>query len=178
MGYFDALAGSSFKQVEGRWVFYPSGSLGRGYVIPTEQRHLEVRSWVKRCLQVWLPLVVLTGIIAGWAWAFMLLPVFGLWYYAKIRSLARELDTTTERLSVGESYRAQAQGHSLWMLWILEVSSVAFVVAGVVILVVSGEWLVAAAAIGFFGACAVAIGFMILTRIRKVHPSPDDTRNR
>ena len=30
MGYFDALARSSFKQVEGRWLFYPWGALGRG----------------------------------------------------------------------------------------------------------------------------------------------------
>jgi hypothetical protein len=168
MGYFDALARSSFKQVEGRWLFYPWGALGRGYAIPTESQYLKIHTWVKRSLQIWLPLVILTGILAGWAWAFVLLPVFGVWYFTRIRTLTKGLEATTEHMTVGESYRAQAQGHSLPMLWFLEVGSVAFVAAGVVILALDPrQWLIAIASIGFFGACAAAIGFMIADRGKK-----------
>ena len=168
MGYFDALASSSFKQVEGRWLFYPWGALGRGYAIPTESRYLELRSWVKRSLQIWLPLVILTGVLAGWMWAFVLLPVFGAWYFIRIQTITKGLEATTDRITVADSYRAQAQGHSLVMLWFLEICSVAFVIAGIFILTLdSDEWLIAVTSIGFFGACAAAIGFMIASRGKK-----------
>src|SRR5438552_8459156 len=96
MGYFDALAGGSFKQIDGRWVFYPWGVVGRGYVIPTEQRYVEIRSWVKRSLQLWLPLVVVMGILVGWLYSFALLPVFSLWYWSRVRRLAQELEPATQ----------------------------------------------------------------------------------
>ena len=166
MGYFDALAGGSFKQIDGRWVFYPWGVVGRGYVIPTEQRYVEIRSWVKRWLQLWLPLVVVMGILVGWLYSFALLPVFSLWYWSRVRRLAQELEPATQRLTVGESYRAQARGHSLPMLWLLELGSVAFVVAGGVIFALDpAHGLLGAVTVAFFGACAVAIGFMIRARL-------------
>ena len=168
LGYFDALADSSFKKIDGQWCFYPWGVLGRGYVIPTEQEYLRIRSLTKRRTQVWLPLVILTGALAGWAWAVALLPVFGIWYFASVRAIAQPLQKTSERLTVGESYRAQARGHSLWMLWVGEIGSIGFVVAGIFILMVDPhDWLVGAASIGFFGINAIAIGFMLVTRLRE-----------
>ena len=54
------------------------------------------------------------------------------------------------------------------MLWVLEISSIAFVIAGVVILVVDpDEWLVALASIGFFGMCTFVIGYMLATRFKE-----------
>jgi len=112
--------------------------------------------------------VIVTGILVGWAWSFVLVGVFGVWYFAKIRGIATGLQTTTERLTIGESYRAQAKGHSLWTLWASGFSSVVFVIAGIVILVLDpSKWLLAAATMGFFGVCVVAIGFMIATRLKK-----------
>jgi hypothetical protein len=51
------------------------------------------------------------------------------------------------------------------LLWAFAIVSVAFVVAGLFILIVTPDkWLVAIAGIVFFGACAAVFGFMLVQR--------------
>jgi uncharacterized membrane protein len=163
MGYFDALTDGSFKKTQnGRIAFYPWGALGTGYILPDEQTHLRVRGFVKRYLLVSLPAIVAIGLILGWLIAFFLLPAFMVAYLIRIRALLRGLAVTSDRLTVAESYRTQARGHSFAMLWVLEVVSILFVAMGVFIaLAVREAWVIGFASAGFFALCAVAIAYMI-----------------
>jgi len=48
VGYFDAVTSSSFKTTEdGRRLFFPWGTLGRGYVIGSDKEFGRLRSCVK-----------------------------------------------------------------------------------------------------------------------------------
>ena len=59
MGYFDALTSSSFKTTEdGRRLFFPWGTLGRGYAIPSEEEFERLRRRVKAYLAISLPLII------------------------------------------------------------------------------------------------------------------------
>jgi hypothetical protein len=60
MGYFDALASSSFKIAQdGRRLFFPYGVLGRGYVIGSEQDFKRLEREIK--IVTIVSLIVLIG---------------------------------------------------------------------------------------------------------------------
>lgn len=171
MGYFDALSDGCFKRAGSNWVFFPWGTLGRGYTIPSDAEYLAIRSSVKCYLLISLPLIVFGGFVFGWLVSLLLLPPIGLFYLLRVRSLTKRLGTSNERLTIRESYRAQATSHSTWLLWVLEVASIFFVVVGVLILLADPQGLlVGLAGIVFFGLCAVAIGYMIRAK-RTLPPS-------
>ena len=51
MGYFEALASSSFKTAaDGSRLFFPSGRRGRGYVIASERDYQRLRRQIKTYL--------------------------------------------------------------------------------------------------------------------------------
>ena len=59
MGYFDALTSGYFKTTpEGRKLFFPSGVLGRGYAIKSQQDYERLRRQVKAYTIVSLVLIV------------------------------------------------------------------------------------------------------------------------
>src|SRR2546422_1367082 len=157
MGYFDALTDSSFKRgQDGRLTFYPWGVLGTGYILVGDEKYRKVRDSVKRYYLVSLPLVVVLGIVFGWLYAFVALPLILGTYAVAVRRVVSGLETSSERLTIGESYRNQAKGHSLTLLWVFEATSLLFVAIGVLALLTDRDaWSSGLAVVGFFGVCAV-----------------------
>ena len=61
MGYFDGIVDGNFKTTDdGVLLYYPFGVLGKGYVIPTNEKKQEIRKRLK-----WLYAVSLILIIAS-----------------------------------------------------------------------------------------------------------------
>jgi hypothetical protein len=148
---------------DGRKLFFPWGPRSTSFVIPTEARYRRLRlqvasySIVSLLLIVgaviWLPFYVALGIAIATA----------IIYSAWTPTLVRGLPLSAERMSQGEALAAQP----VVMLWLVGISALTFVAAGVVILIVNpGKWMVALAAIVPFGACAVLVASALLLRRR------------
>ena len=64
MGYFDGLTDGIFKtDSEGRFLFYPWGVLGKGYVLPDDSKKQEVRQFVSLWYKVSLPAIIVVGML-------------------------------------------------------------------------------------------------------------------
>jgi hypothetical protein len=178
MGYFDALASSSFKNLEnGKRAFYPWGKLGKGYEIQTEEQYEALRRFVIRYYIVVLPLGILAGVLRNWIALVVLVPLSVLIFVLMIRKLTRGLPRTDERLTFKDSYENQARRHSPVMLWAMLVMSLLFVAGGLFLIAGPGEILVGLLAIGFFGACAAVFAWMLLARRRLMREAdPEKTR--
>jgi hypothetical protein len=170
MGYFDALTSSYFKAgADGRQVFFPWGVLERGYALPSEEAYNKLRGKLK------VYTIVALAAIIGTSAAQMYLVSAGItaaligFYVVWAQFLLRGLAPVEETLSLRESYTSQALAHSAVTLWALEISSLVFVVGGVLLLVFDRQnRATALGATVFFGLCAVAIGFMIVQRKRRL----------
>jgi hypothetical protein len=169
MGYFDALTSSSFKTTEdGRRLFFPWGTLGQGYVIPSEKDFERLRRNVKVYLVVSLPLVIGAVTWKGFLGGVVLLPFLIVPYALWARVQCYRLTQTDERLTLSESVASQARAHSAVGPWLLQIGSLAFVVGGIAIFVLDPRnWLVALVSIGFFGLCALMFARMLLTKRRQ-----------
>ena len=180
MGYFDGLSDGSFKlDRQGRWVFYPWGALGKGYVLPDEARKDRIRQFVKRYLLVTLPLSILFGVafsnvalsrrLTVWTGVLIgLLPldfvgsiVFYGWRTARLLEGFR---VSEEKLRIAEAYRNSAKSHNLAILIFFFVLSALFVVAGLW-LISQNRVMVGALSVALFGACTVGIGFMLKAKL-------------
>ncbi len=165
MGYFDGLTnGILIKDKNGNTVFFPWGILGRGRILPDEPTETRVRGFVRRYYLVTLPMIISVGVILGWAWSFLLVPVFGAWFYLGTKSLVSECPYSEDKLTLKESYANLAAGHNKFTLWLLFICSVLFVAAGIWITTSansSGQMLVGWLSVIFFGACGAVIGYML-----------------
>lgn len=166
MGYFKAMTCSSFKTTaDGRMLFFPWGTFGRGYRVASEQRFLRLRRQVEGYL---MGAVLVPALAAPWLDAWMVLGAaaaltagYSLWAVAQCRTLIR----TTERIGYGESVAAQARAHNPVMLWAMAVVAVLLTASGAVVLAVSPEeWFVGVAAIVLFGACTLLFARMLQLR--------------
>jgi hypothetical protein len=102
MGFIDSLADPNFKQLDdGNWAFYPWGVAARGYLIPTQQRYVEIRTWLKRSIKVSFALLILPVLSP---YALVPLAVFVIWYVSSIRSLTEELQPTAQRQTLSERF--------------------------------------------------------------------------
>ena len=165
MGYFDGLTNGSFKKDRnGNTVFFPWGAFGRGRVLPDESTEITVRGFVRRYLQVALSITIGVGIIFGWAWPFLLVPVFGAWYYFGTMSLVSGCPHSEDKLTLKESYTSAAASHNKVTLWLLFVCSALFVLGGIFMATMaksSGQMIVGLLTVALFGAGAAAIGYML-----------------
>ena len=163
MNYFDAIAGSLFKRTkDGRWAVYPWGIFGAGYILSDEEKHRDVRNFVRRWYLVSLLSMGLIGLFLGWPRVLFLGPFSIGVYVFVVRRQLHGLAKTREQLTLAETWREQAKGYNRAFLWAFEVVSLLFVAAGVLILVVDrANWFVALASIGFFGLCGMVFGLMI-----------------
>jgi hypothetical protein len=171
MGYFDALANGLFKGApNGRVIFYPWGALGRGYELPTEEKHREIRQFVKRYFIVFLVLVIIAGTVAdlmgvsGWLMAFLFPLALMTAYQFRVQSLTRGLRKTDQKLSLLESYRNQAASLSMAMLWLMEFGSILFGLLGIGGLLLGIDPLLAIASISISGGLCIVFGYMIRTK--------------
>lgn len=171
MGYFDALTSSSFKTTEdGRGLFFPWGTLGRGYAIPTEEDFKRLRRHIKAYMVISMLIVIVAVNWKGFLGGAAILPVLTSAYAIWARSQCRQLHQTDEKLTLSESVAGQARAHSAVGLWLLEVGALTFVGVGVLILIVDPRnWLVATGSIVFFGLCAVMFAWMLINRRRVTH---------
>jgi hypothetical protein len=168
MGYFEALTSGSFKRTgAGERLFFPWRIIGPGYVVPSEEAFRRLHNRVKSYHIVSLLLIIVVvapgGLLGGVVLLPLLLTPYAIWVRAECRQLAR----TTEKLTYRESFAAQARVHSNVGLGALELASALFVGAGLVILIVDpASWLLALAAIVFFGIVAVMIARLLIIRRR------------
>jgi len=172
VGYFDALTSSYFKATpDGRRLFFPWGVMSRGYVIGSEQDYERLRGQLKIYTVVSLVLIIGSVAAAGFLWSLGVVALLILFYLCWLPYLLRRMQPSDERLSLTESMTSQARTHGVAMLWLLEIISVLFVVAGIFILIFDPrEWLTGLASIIFFGLCAAMFTRMLILRRRANRP--------
>jgi hypothetical protein len=178
VGYFDAIASSSFKETKsGRMAFYPWGRFGKGYETQTEAQYQALKRFVIRYYVAMVPLGIAAGVFRLWIAIALLLPVSILIYVLAVRTLTRDLPRTDEKITMKDSYEAQARRHSPAVLWAMLIVSLLFVAGGVVLISGPGELLAGLLAIVFFGACAAVFAWMLLVRRRLLRQAdPDKAR--
>jgi hypothetical protein len=171
MGYFDGLTSGSFKTTpDGRRLFYPWGYLGRGYVLPSDDTADRLRRQLKTYYIVMLVAIVgasgfrafTSAVVAGVCIVF-----YAIWASRQVAGL----QPAGEAMSFRESSAAQARTFGARTLWLLEISSLLFVAAGIFMYLTDpAKWPMALVTTIFFGCCAASIGYMILVRWRALSP--------
>lgn len=162
MGYFDGLTDASFKRdAAGRSLFYPWGVFGAGYITTDEQRQ-KLRSSLRKMYMVMLGVIILVQMIFGSLVNLGLLAIYFPSYWLWARRTTASLTKSDEKLTVRQSYTSSAKSHNWPSLVLLEMISLAFVGMG---LFLASSFLGYATAL-FFGACSVAIAYMIVAKAR------------
>lgn len=164
----DSLTRTSFEERDGRWIFYPYGILSRGFVLANNEKHVQLRRFVKRHLVIVAVALFVPAVTVGPAFVALTVPPMLLWYALAVRRLTRGLPFAQERLALRDNIRAHARRYTLSDLWTLEITFLLFVAAGLWILVAQPEnWLVGVVSILAGAACALAVWLMIGTRWRQ-----------
>jgi hypothetical protein len=171
MGYFDVITGGAFKtDDDGRKLFFPWGTLGRGYVLGSDQDDLRLRGQIKIFMIAALGLIVVSAALQSCSYLVSLAvtPVLIGFYALWMAYLLPRLGASDERLSLQESMMSQALGHNATTLWLLEIGSLAFVGIGACIFIFDpANWLTGIGSMLFFGLCAAVFAFMLVVRSRQ-----------
>ncbi len=137
MGYFDTIAENSFKRApEGELIFYPNGAMGKGVVVPDEEKRIELHNFQKRIYKLVLFAVIPYSSIIGLGNPFSLAafsPIILLVLYIlyKQHSLTRGLKKHTLRLGFGEAAQRGAKSLPNWYYWLFGILSVSMITIGV-----------------------------------------------
>ena len=169
MGYFDALTSGMFKTTQdGQKLFFPWGTLGRGYIFESEADYERLRQQARTYLAAGMVLTIgpiaagsyLLGIAAAVVWYAL--------YIAWTTRRLRGLQPSTEKLTSREVMAVQARAHGPIFLWAAEIASLVFVAAGIFLLAVDPrQWLTAGGGILLFGFGAFRFGQMITVQRRR-----------
>lgn len=172
MGYFEALTSGAFKMTkDGQRLFFPWGTAGRGYVIPSDDEFRRLHSRVKAYIVVVLPVAGGAVTLCGFLGAVIALVLLVVPYIVWARMQCRHLQQASENLTLGESIAGQAREYSIVTLWALETGSLLFVAAGLFILFTDpASWVAALAAVGFFGVCALMFARVLIVKRRMSRP--------
>jgi hypothetical protein len=169
--YFDALTSAYFKIAQdGRKLFCPWGIWGNCYILPSERDYERLRRQLRNFVIATLVLIIVVGgAFQSYVPVFIVAGLLAGFYLAWVRYLLRGLQPSTERLSLRESATSQAVTHSPAFLWLAEIVSIVFVVAGGLILVFDpANWHIGVISIGFFGLVVVFMTYMLVLRSRQV----------
>ena len=168
MGYFDGLVSGAFKKdAAGHTVFYPWGILGKGYVVPSVVEEERLRSFLKTMYMILLPGIIIIQVVFGaWVNFVIVIPVYIAWYVMWVRRTTAGMQVSVEKLAMGEAYKNSARSHNLPTLIVLEIFALGFVAIGLWMLSLGKEPVIAGLCVGFFGLCAVAIGYMIKQKVK------------
>ena len=168
-GYFNALTAGYFKTgADGRKLFFPWGTMGRGYAIPSVERFESMHLQLKIYMIVSMVLIIAPIAAQYYVIGFAVSAALMIFYAAWTQFLKRGLLPSEERMSIGENMATQARIHNKGMLWAMEITSVLFVAAGIAMLVFDPkQWIIGLFPIVFFGLCAFVIGRMIMLRRRE-----------
>jgi len=163
MDYFDGMTDGKFKtDAQGRFLFYPWGVLGTGYVLPDEPKKQQIRKFVKLCCVLFWPLMIGTIIFVGWAFSFVMLFLILLYYGFETSKFLKGVPVTGDRLTLRESYANSAKSHNLGTLWMMTIFSALFLLSSFAILKHNKDaWLFGLVSVIFFGASTFAHGYMI-----------------
>ena len=113
-----------------------------------------------------LPAIIIISIAIGYWLSLIFFHVYGVWYYFTAKKITKDLTKSQEKLKASEAYKNSAKSNNLPTLIFLELSSLGFFAISVWMLQ-SGEGALAAYALmGFFGLSSVAIGYMVVAKIR------------
>ncbi len=169
MGYFDALTSGSFKTTEsGQKLFFPWGPLGSGYVVPSAEQVQLLRGRLKIYYVVTLIVTIVAVELGGPFGGAVALPILLVPYVFWVRVQCRGLARTAAKLTYTETILGQVRGQSALRLWALELGSLLFVSAGLLILVEDlAKWRVTLPAVAFFALCALMFGGMLLIKRRE-----------
>jgi hypothetical protein len=171
MGYFDGFTRSSFKTTEdGQRLFFPWGSPGQGFVIPSETEFERLRRRVKSYWLIYLSVIAIAGSLQGILVTAVVMIFILAFYVAWARFQCSRLQrsevkfTRSDRAAARE---ANIRSVSPIALWLSELACLAFVGMGVRILVVCpGKWPTAVARIAIFGFGAAVIARALVLKRR------------
>ncbi len=167
MGYFDGLVSGSFKtDAAGNSVFYPWGIMGKGYILRTVAEEEKLRGALKLNYMIMLPAIIIIQIAVG-AWLnFILVPVYIVLFTLWVHHTTRGLERSFEKITVAESYKSSAKAHNLPTLILLEIFAIGFVAIGFWMIAEGEPIMVPVFCIVLFGAAALAIGYMIVQKVK------------
>lgn len=165
MGYFEGLVNGNFKKdTNGNIVFFPWGILGRGRVLPDEATETRARAFVGRYYKISLPMIIGVGVIVGWAWLLLLVPVLVAWFYFGTKSLVSGCPYSEDRFTLRQRFATLAKSYDKLTLWLLFIFSILFVFLGLYVLgsgKTSGEMMLGWSSVVFFGVGGLAFGYML-----------------
>lgn len=162
MGYFDGLTDAAFKtDAAGRYVFYPWGVLGKGYVMRDAAHYESLRGKIKWMYIVVLPVIIFNQVSFGVKANLIFLAVYMIWYLVMLKYWTSGLEVSNEKMTVAESRRNSAKSHNRATLIFLVIISVVFVLLGLWMMASGHFWQGFLSSI-FFGGC----GFMIMLMLR------------
>jgi hypothetical protein len=167
MGYFDGLFSSKFRTTaDGQTLFYPFGPIGRAYKVGSAER---VRLLWQ--IKAWFVFGIGIGIAAfhfEYPIGVILMAAWCVGYLGWTLYVPRNMQPSDKQPSLRERVAARARAYGPAALWMVEIIAILFVVGGLFILSVSPakDWLLVIPPIIFFGAGAIAFGFMLAVRRR------------
>ena len=164
VGYFDAIAEASFKtDTAGRHLFFPWGSFGRGYVIPTEEAFENTRRALSRMQRVVFTAVVVSVLARPWA-PVAVLALYGVFLAYWARRTSAGWERSAERLSLLEAYDNQARSMNRRVIWALLMLSLVFMALGILSVVVEPRLRLITAP----GVVLFALGGVVFIRMLRV----------
>lgn len=160
MGYFDGLIASGFKKLDdGRFVYYPYGIFGQGYIISADDA-TRIRRFVRLNLFIFPPIFVV---------AFYLFRLYGLvasllyilFYYYKIHGLLANSEKTHDRMSYRENLRNVAISMGLPTCLIFFFLSLVMTIASIIVLLMTEGGVIGIFSTLFFGLAFLQYFFMV-----------------
>ena len=141
MNFIDSLTAGSFKLAnDGRTLFFPWGSMGRGYIVPSE-RHVAKIRWALRMFIVFGFVILLgtaltlNGYASPAALPFVIIP-----YVFWVRRLTGELAVSEEKLSYTEGYHRQIAATPWSVLWVFEILTLGYLFVMLRLLITRGDF--------------------------------------
>jgi Ca2+/Na+ antiporter len=167
-GYFNALTSGYFKTgADRRMLFFPWGTMGRGYAIPSAERYESMHRQLKIYMIVSLVLIIAPIAAQFYITGFAVAAALMVFYAAWTPILKRGLEPSEERMTMRDNMATQARIHNKGMLWAMEIAAILFVAGGIAMLIFDPrQWYLALFVAVFFGFCAIVIGRMIMVRQR------------
>ena len=130
MGYFDKVVEAKFKDnSSGEILFYPSGIIGKGRVVPSD----DAKNDIIKCQKYLLKLTLFIGLpyawIVGMSGVFSIVSIcplvlLALYVYYKQRQCIANLEVHDSKLSLKEASSKGAKALPDWYYWFLGISSI------------------------------------------------------
>lgn len=170
MSYFDAIMKVNVKtSSDGQMLFFPYGNLGRGYVVPTDERFTQLQRENKWFLIGLIVLLSAAILLHNYSSLLCLVSLSIIFTYVIIEKiLTRNLVRSDEKLTYREIISNRSQQLSPHQLWFFEILSIFYVIfAGISIVAIPKQFYMAVL-LGVTGIiCTVLYAWMIRMKHRQ-----------